>query len=76
MAAANNHTSVVEKLVNFRTPINSAEEVTMHITIIVWVCVDAVVVAVYIHNWETCKVEWQGQIIYVAKSYEYESKTT
>ena len=31
LAAANNHISVVEKLVNFRAPVNSVEEVTMHI---------------------------------------------
>ena len=30
LAAANNHTSVVEKLVNFRAPVNSVEEVSMH----------------------------------------------
>ena len=31
MAAANNHTSVVEKLIKFRAPVNSVEEVSIHI---------------------------------------------
>ena len=31
MAAANNHTSVVEKLVNFKAPVNSVEEVNNYI---------------------------------------------
>ena len=30
LAAANNHTSVVEKLVNFKAPVNSVEEVNMY----------------------------------------------
>ena len=30
LAAANNHTSVVEKLVNFKAPVNSVEEVNIY----------------------------------------------
>ena len=40
LAAANNHTSVVEKLVNFRAPVNCVEEVSMYV----------VVVAMYVDN--------------------------
>ena len=31
LAAANNHTSVVEKLVNSKAPVNSVEEVNIYI---------------------------------------------
>ena len=58
LAAANNHTSVVEKLINFRAPVNSVEEVNIYCKkLTIWVCVDTVVVAVYIDNWQTCKME-------------------
>ena len=40
MAAANDHTSVVEKLVNVRAPVNSVEEVSIYV----------VLVAMYIDN--------------------------
>ena len=31
LAATNNHASVVEKLVNFRAPVNAVEEVCIHV---------------------------------------------
>ena len=39
LAAANNHTSVVEKLINFRAPVNSVEEVNMRIANYLSLCI-------------------------------------